>query len=208
MKKTLKQRMGGCIRGTALIACFIAIWYVASCFPQPIFIPSPIVVWDAIIGLAETGQLQMGLLYSFLRITGASAISMAVAIPLALLIYGVKPVKETFMPIVSFLRYIPVTAFSPLLILWFGIGEDFILIYCHLCLPVAVYFTLFQRCSSRFDGHRKNHRYDQLGDDQRNPVACLPPLYLQHLPYDVWDWVDILRCGGSDQRKVWFRFYH
>lgn len=120
MKKTLKQRMGGCIRGTALIACFIAIWYVASCFTQPIFIPSPIVVWDAIIGLAETGQLQMGLLYSFLRITGASAISMAVAIPLALLIYGVKPVKETFMPIVSFLRYIPVTAFSPLLILWFG----------------------------------------------------------------------------------------
>lgn len=92
MKKTLKQRMGGCIRGTALIACFIAIWYVASCFTQPIFIPSPIVVWDAIIGLAETGQLQMGLLYSFLRITGASAISMAVAIPLALLIYGVKPV--------------------------------------------------------------------------------------------------------------------
>ena len=124
MKKTLKQRMGGCIRGTALIACFIAIWYVASCFTQPIFIPSPIVVWDAIIGLAETGQLQMGLLYSFLRITGASAISMAVAIPLALLIYGVKPVKETFMPIVSFLRYIPVTAFSPLLILWFGIGEQ------------------------------------------------------------------------------------
>lgn len=124
MKKTLKQRMGGCIRGTALIACFIAIWYIASCFTQPIFIPSPIVVWDAIIGLAETGQLQMGLLYSFLRITGASAISMAVAIPLALLIYGVKPVKETFMPIVSFLRYIPVTAFSPLLILWFGIGEQ------------------------------------------------------------------------------------
>lgn len=124
MKKTLKQRMGGCIRGTALIACFIAIWYIASCFTQPIFIPSPIVVWDAIIGLAETGQLQMGLLYSFLRITGASAISMAVAIPLALLIYGVKPVKETLMPIVSFLRYIPVTAFSPLLILWFGIGEQ------------------------------------------------------------------------------------
>ena len=28
------------------------------------------------------------------------------------------------MPIVSFLRYIPVTAFSPLLILWFGIGEQ------------------------------------------------------------------------------------
>ena len=28
------------------------------------------------------------------------------------------------MPVVSFLRYGPVTAFSPLLILWFGIGEQ------------------------------------------------------------------------------------
>ena len=27
------------------------------------------------------------------------------------------------MPAISFLRYVPVTAFSPLLILWFGIGE-------------------------------------------------------------------------------------
>ena len=49
---------------------------------------------------------------------------MLVAIPLSLLIYGVKPIKETIMPVVSFLRYVPVTAFSPLLILWFGIGEQ------------------------------------------------------------------------------------
>lgn len=75
-------------------------------------------------GLAETGQLQKGLAYSFLRITGASALSMLVAIPLSLLIYGVKPIKETIMPVASFLRYVPVTAFSPLLILWFGIGEQ------------------------------------------------------------------------------------
>lgn len=50
--------------------------------------------------------------------------AMLVAIPLSLLIYGVKPIKETIMPVVSFLRYVPVTAFSPLLILWFGIGEQ------------------------------------------------------------------------------------
>lgn len=124
MKTSVKRRAKNCIRGTVLLACFIAVWYVASCFTQPLFIPAPATVWEAIVGLAETGQLQKGLAYSFLRITGASALSMLVAIPLSLLIYGVKPIKETIMPVVSFLRYVPVTAFSPLLILWFGIGEQ------------------------------------------------------------------------------------
>lgn len=124
MKTSVKRRAKNCIRGAVLLACFIAVWYVASCFTQPLFIPAPAAVWEAIVGLAETGQLQKGLAYSFLRITGASALSMLVAIPLSLLIYGVKPIKETIMPVVSFLRYVPVTAFSPLLILWFGIGEQ------------------------------------------------------------------------------------
>lgn len=124
MKTSVKRRAKNCIRGAVLLACFIAVWYVASCFTQPLFIPAPATVWEAIVGLAETGQLQKGLAYSFLRITGASALSMLVAIPLSLLIYGVKPIKETIMSVVSFLRYVPVTAFSPLLILWFGIGEQ------------------------------------------------------------------------------------
>lgn len=124
MKTSVKRRAKNCIRGAVLLACFIAVWYVASCFTQPLFIPAPATVWETIVGLAETGQLQKGLAYSFLRITGASTLSMLVAIPLSLLIYGVKPIKETIMPVVSFLRYVPVTAFSPLLILWFGIGEQ------------------------------------------------------------------------------------
>lgn len=91
MKTSVKRRAKNCIRGAVLLACFIAVWYVASCFTQPLFIPAPATVWEAIVGLAETGQLQKGLAYSFLRITGASALSMLVAIPLSLLIYGVKP---------------------------------------------------------------------------------------------------------------------
>ena len=124
MKSSVKIRIKNNLRGMVLLVCFIAIWYVASCFTTPLFIPAPAAVWQAIVGLAETGQLQKGLLYSFMRITSASALSMLVAIPLSLLIYGVKPLKETIMPVVSFLRYVPVTAFSPLLILWFGIDEE------------------------------------------------------------------------------------
>lgn len=89
----------------------------------PLFVPSPLSVWTALVGLLETGQLLPGLLYSLTRITAASLLSMAAAVPLALLICSVKFLKDMVSPVISAMRYIPVTAFSPLLILWFGIDE-------------------------------------------------------------------------------------
>ena len=56
MKTSVKRRAKNCIQGAVLLACFIAVWYVASCFTQPLFIPAPATVWEAIVGLAETGQ--------------------------------------------------------------------------------------------------------------------------------------------------------
>ena len=88
------------------------------------FVPPPEAVYEAFIDLIDTGQLQQGLLYSFLRITVASILSMIIAVPLALVIYGIPLIHDIVMPSVSILRYIPVTALSPLLILWFGIGEE------------------------------------------------------------------------------------
>ena len=214
MKTSVKRRAKNCIRGTVLLACFIAVWYVASCLTQPLFIPAPATVWEAIVGLAETGQLQKGLAYSFLRITGASALSMLVAIPLSLLIYGVKPIKETIMPVVSFLRYVPVTAFSPLLILWFGIGEQmkisflFIATFVYLFVGIVMYFiwpAVQNRIyavgsTARSDGYGQDNRNDQLGDNQRNSAPRIAPFNIQYVPYDVWHWLDILRRGRGNQR--------
>lgn len=61
--------------------------------------------------------------YSFARITIATLISAAIAIPAGLFIYNSKIARNFLYPIVSVMRYIPVTAFYPLLIMWFGIDE-------------------------------------------------------------------------------------
>lgn len=105
------------------VLALLAIWQIGSMMTTPLFVPSPISVLDALVGLVETGQLIPGLAYSFSRITIAAIISMSVAVPLALLVCAFKPIKDMVHPIVSATRYIPVTAFSPLLILWFGIDE-------------------------------------------------------------------------------------
>lgn len=112
------------VRGIVLVAVFILVWSIAAHYTSPLFIPSPKLVYEALVDLVDTGQLQNGLAYSFTRITIASLISMIVAIPLSLMIYGIKAIRQTVMPAISLMRYIPVTALSPLLILWCGIGEE------------------------------------------------------------------------------------
>ena len=101
----------------------LLIWQIGSTMTTELFVPTPLATFNAAIGLAEANQLWPGLIYSFSRISVATMLSVLVAVPLALLIAMFKQLKEIVTPVVSSMRYIPVTAFSPLLILWFGIDE-------------------------------------------------------------------------------------
>ncbi len=57
------------------------------------------------------------------RVVGGFVIAAIVAVPLGILMGAYKPVEAFFEPFVSFARYLPASAFVPLLILWAGIGE-------------------------------------------------------------------------------------
>ena len=106
-----------------LFSSIIAIWFICSRSVNPLFIPNPGTVFNNLVESIKNGQLLTALSYSFLRITIATCISGAIAYPIALLIYNSKIAKDILNPIISVMRYIPVTAFYPLLIMWFGIGK-------------------------------------------------------------------------------------
>lgn len=57
------------------------------------------------------------------RVLGGFVIAALLAVPLGVLMGAYKPVEAFFEPFVSFARYLPASAFIPLLILWAGIGE-------------------------------------------------------------------------------------
>ena len=57
------------------------------------------------------------------RVVGGFVLSALVAVPLGILMGAYKPVEALLEPFVSFARYLPASAFVPLLILWAGIGE-------------------------------------------------------------------------------------
>jgi NitT/TauT family transport system permease protein len=78
------------------------------------------------------------------RVLGGFLIAAAIAVPLGVLMGAYKPIEAFFEPFVSFARYLPASAFIPLLILWAGIGEAqklsviFIGSFFQLVLMIAV----------------------------------------------------------------------
>lgn len=100
-----------------------AVWEVVSRNTNPLFLPSPFSVLENFKILLSNGMLIKSIIDSFLRITIATLISCVISLPLAFIIYGNKFINNIVSPITNLLRYLPVTAFYPLLILWVGIGE-------------------------------------------------------------------------------------
>jgi NitT/TauT family transport system permease protein len=78
------------------------------------------------------------------RVLGGFCIAAVFAVPLGVLMGAYKPIEAFFEPFVSFARYLPASAFIPLLILWAGIGEAqklsliFIGSFFQLVLMIAV----------------------------------------------------------------------
>ncbi len=78
------------------------------------------------------------------RVLGGFVIAALLALPLGVAMGAYKPIEAFFEPFVSFARYLPASAFIPLLILWAGIGEAqklaviFIGCFFQLVLMIAV----------------------------------------------------------------------
>jgi NitT/TauT family transport system permease protein len=57
------------------------------------------------------------------RVVGGFILAAIVAVPLGIAMGAFKQIEAFFEPFVSFARYLPASAFIPLLILWAGVGE-------------------------------------------------------------------------------------
>jgi NitT/TauT family transport system permease protein len=132
--------------GTAFFIVFVAIWAFATLggFVSKTFLADPVTMvrsgWTLLteMGFAEDIGITMW------RVFGGFAIAAVLAVPLGVAMGAYKPVEAFFEPFVSFARYLPASAFIPLLILWVGIGEAqklsliFIGSFFQLVLMIAV----------------------------------------------------------------------
>lgn len=132
--------------GLAFFVVFFALWALATLggYVSKTFLADPLtMVRSGWLLLAEQGFAHdIGM--TVWRVLGGFAIAAALALPLGVAMGAYKPVEAFFEPFVSFARYLPASAFIPLLILWAGIGEAqklaviFIGSFFQLVLMIAV----------------------------------------------------------------------
>lgn len=122
------------------------VWYLVSLQINNLFVPNPMRVFEDAKLLLSTGQLQIAMLYTFRRIAIASCLAGIIALPIGLLIYNFPIFKYSLNPLISLFRYVPVTAFYPLLIMWLGIDEKmkvaFLFIAAFVYMMPSVVITL------------------------------------------------------------------
>lgn len=106
------------------IIAVLILWIIGSQYVNPLFLPQPEKVFEGFISLWENGMLLKGLIASLTRITIATFFSAMISIPIGLLVANYKIFDTIITPITNFMRYMPVTVFIPLLMMWVGIGEE------------------------------------------------------------------------------------
>jgi NitT/TauT family transport system permease protein len=87
-------------------------------------LPSPTEVVRGLLQLFFEHGLATAIAASTRRIVIAFLLAAAVALPLGVLMGAFEPVNRFFDPVLAPLRFMPISAFIPLLILWFGIDES------------------------------------------------------------------------------------
>jgi NitT/TauT family transport system permease protein len=113
-------------------ACVLVLWQAATASGWLRIVPRPyevaVMMWDFAFGGvyddAFSGTLYIHLLASMRRVYGGFALAALVAIPLGLLIGRVKVIRQMLDPTLQILRPIPVTAWLPLSMIFFGLGPS------------------------------------------------------------------------------------
>jgi len=131
---TPKRAIPGRARLILAVGSFVVIlgvWWLLAVLIQntagalsALFVPTPYQVvttwWDMMVNLGFYNDVA----WSTFRIVAGFLIAAAMAVPLGLLMGSFEAVRSFFNPPINAIRYMPASAFIPLLILLQGLGED------------------------------------------------------------------------------------
>jgi len=125
------------------IVSFVAIWELATRFGliDPIFLPSPSAVFERAMRTLDNGTLIANVLASTRRVMVGFLMSVAVSVPLGLLLGTSRRACAVFDPIISLLRPLPSMSWIPLSLLWFGITETqkYSIVFMGTIAPALLY---------------------------------------------------------------------
>ena len=132
--------------GIGFFVLFFLVWGAATLggFVNRTFLADPITMLRSGWQLLAVHGFYVDIGVTIWRVVGGFVLAAAIGVPLGMLMGAYKPIEAFFEPFISFARYLPASAFIPLLILWAGIGEAqklmviFIGCFFQIVLMVAV----------------------------------------------------------------------
>jgi NitT/TauT family transport system permease protein len=114
------------VLGISIWIIFFAVWEFATLrgLVNPLLVPRAQDVILALYDLLANRGFAVDIGISILRIMASFITACLIAIPLGVLMGSFRTVEALFNPFVSAWRYLPAPAFIPILLAWFGTGEE------------------------------------------------------------------------------------
>jgi NitT/TauT family transport system permease protein len=110
----------------SVFALFLLVWAILSegGYVDQIFLPTPRSVLAYLLNAFTMGGIWPDIGISFFRILMGFIVAVMIGVPLGILVGAFKFAEGVVQPFTEFLRYMPVPAFVPLVMVWFGIDES------------------------------------------------------------------------------------
>lgn len=111
--------------GVAFFVLFVALWTLVTLggMVSPTFLADPVTMVKEGIRLFSDYSFANDIGMTVMRVLSGFVLAAAIGVPLGIMMGAYKMWEAFLEPFVSFCRYLPASAFVPLLILWAGIGE-------------------------------------------------------------------------------------
>lgn len=112
------------LSGLALFVPLL-LWTIISSLNlvPPMFLPTPATVIDAGIKMFAEDNLIVDVLASSTRVLAGFVVAGIIGVPMGLAMGTFYSLDSLFAPIVGTVRYMPITAFVPLIVIWLDLGE-------------------------------------------------------------------------------------
>jgi len=120
----------------------LLLWSILSYggIAQPLFLPSPTAVLGAGWQMWQEGTLLSDTLVSSGRVLGGFLAAALIGIPLGIATGTFPSMEGLFSPLVGTVRYMPINAFVPLIVIWVGLEENSKIIM--IFLGIVLYNTI------------------------------------------------------------------
>lgn len=123
MRSELDQRTRWLLASVGM-AGIMGLWLWASTRSSGAMVPSPAATFQALRDQWSEGNLWSDFTASGSRILWGYAISIVLGVIVGVAVGSLRSVEATLEAPIGFMRYVPATALTPLLLLWMGIGES------------------------------------------------------------------------------------